>query len=55
MSQLHDAVVVRSATLVNAEVLAAGAPRLQLVGRAGTGTDNIDVDAATRQGVIVMK
>ncbi|KAF2358609.1 D-isomer specific 2-hydroxyacid dehydrogenase catalytic domain [Trinorchestia longiramus] len=49
----YDAVIVRSATRISAESLAAGT-RLQLVGRAGTGTDNIDVDAATRKGVIVM-
>lgn len=47
--------VVRSATKVTSEVLEEGAPRLKLVGRAGTGTDNIDVEAATNQGVIVMK
>lgn len=49
----HDAVVVRSATKVTAEVLAAS-DRLRVVGRAGTGVDNIDVPAATRRGVIVM-
>lgn len=49
----YDALVVRSATKVNAEVLAAGT-RLRVVGRAGTGVDNIDVDAATRQGILVV-
>lgn len=49
----HDALIVRSATKVTAEVLAA-APNLKLVGRAGTGTDNVDLNAATRGGVIVM-
>ncbi len=48
-----DALIVRSNTRVTAEVLAA-APRLQVVGRAGTGVDNIDVEAATRHGVIVL-
>ena len=48
-----EALIVRSGTQVTAEVLAAG-KRLIAVGRAGVGVDNIDVDAATRQGVIVM-
>ncbi len=52
MSEAH-ALLVRSGTRVTAEVLAA-APRLKLVGRAGTGVDNIDVAAATRRGVAVM-
>jgi len=47
---------VRSATKVTADVLAAGARgRLKLVGRAGTGVDNVDVLAATEHGVVVMK
>jgi len=47
---------VRSATKVTADVIAAGAAgRLKLVGRAGTGVDNVDVPAATDHGVIVMK
>jgi D-3-phosphoglycerate dehydrogenase / 2-oxoglutarate reductase len=45
--------VVRSATRVDAELIAA-APSLRVVGRAGTGTDNIDLDAATRAGVLVV-
>ena len=45
--------VVRSETKVSEEVLAA-APALRVVGRAGTGVDNIDVPAATRRGVVVM-
>jgi D-3-phosphoglycerate dehydrogenase / 2-oxoglutarate reductase len=49
----YDALVVRSATKVTAEVIAAGS-RLRVIGRAGTGVDNIDVDAATRRGVIVV-
>ncbi len=49
----YDALVVRSATKVNADVLA-GATRLKVIGRAGTGVDNIDVPAATRKGVLVM-
>ncbi|MCS7269284.1 MAG: phosphoglycerate dehydrogenase [Geminicoccaceae bacterium] len=49
----YDGLVVRSATKVTAEVLAA-AERLQVVGRAGIGVDNIDLEAATARGVIVM-
>lgn len=48
-----DGLLVRSRTRVTAEVLAA-APRLRVVGRAGTGVDNVDVAAATRAGVVVM-
>lgn len=46
--------VVRSATRITEEVLG-NVKRLRVVGRAGTGVDNIDVKAATRRGVIVMK
>lgn len=49
----YDALVIRSGTQVTAPVLAAGG-RLKVVGRAGVGTDNVDVDEATRRGVIVM-
>jgi D-3-phosphoglycerate dehydrogenase len=48
-----DALVVRSETKVTQNVLAA-APRLKAVGRAGVGVDNVDVEAATRRGVVVM-
>lgn len=48
----YDALVVRSGTIVDEELLAA-APRLAVVGRAGVGVDNIDIAAATRHGVIV--
>jgi D-3-phosphoglycerate dehydrogenase / 2-oxoglutarate reductase len=48
-----DALVVRSVTRVDAEVLEAGA-RLKVVGRAGIGLDNVDVAAATRLGVLVV-
>jgi D-3-phosphoglycerate dehydrogenase len=48
-----DAMVVRSQTKVSAAVLEA-AKKLRVVGRAGVGVDNVDVDAATRNGVIVM-
>jgi D-3-phosphoglycerate dehydrogenase len=49
----YDGLVVRSATKVNAEALA-NATRLKVVGRAGAGTDNIDKDAATEKGIVVM-
>lgn len=49
----YDALVVRSATKVTAEVIEAGA-RLRVIGRAGTGVDNIDVNAATRRGIVVV-
>lgn len=45
---------MRSATKVTAEVISA-ADQLQIIGRAGTGVDNVDVDAATKKGIIVMK
>ncbi len=48
----YDALVVRSATKVTAEVIEAG-KNLKVIGRAGVGVDNIDVDAATRHGVVV--
>jgi D-3-phosphoglycerate dehydrogenase len=49
----YDALVVRSETKVTAAVLAAGA-RLRAVGRAGVGVDNIDLNAATERGVVVV-
>ncbi|MCW2548880.1 MAG: D-3-phosphoglycerate dehydrogenase [Mycobacterium sp.] len=48
-----DALIVRSATTVDAEALAA-APRLKVVARAGVGLDNVDVPAATARGVMVV-
>ncbi len=48
----YHAIVVRSATTIDADVIAA-APELKVIGRAGVGLDNVDVDAATRAGVIV--
>jgi D-3-phosphoglycerate dehydrogenase len=48
-----DAVIVRSATQIDAEALGA-APRLKVVARAGIGLDNVDVDAATARGVLVV-
>jgi D-3-phosphoglycerate dehydrogenase len=48
----YDAVVVRSATKLTAEVLER-AERLRVIGRAGVGVDNVDVEAATRRGILV--
>ncbi len=47
------AIAVRSETKITAEVFAA-APQLKVVGRAGVGVDNVDVEAATNHGVVVM-
>src|SRR3954452_19418026 len=47
-----DGLVIRSATQVNADLLAK-ADRLRVVARAGVGVDNVDVEAATRRGVLV--
>lgn len=49
----YDGIVVRSATTVTPELLAS-AENLKVVGRAGVGVDNIDIDAATTRGVLVM-
>src|SRR3954465_6701997 len=49
----YDAIAVRSATKVTKEILEA-ACRLRVIGRAGTGVDNIDLGAASRRGVVVM-
>ncbi len=49
----YDALLVRSATRVTADVIQAG-KRLRVIGRAGVGVDNIDVEAATQAGVIVV-
>ena len=48
-----DALMVRSATKVTADLLAA-APRLRIVARAGTGVDNVDVEAASARGILVV-
>lgn len=48
-----DALVVRSATRVTADLIEA-APRLRAIARAGTGVDNVDVDAASARGIVVM-
>ncbi len=58
-SELHqrlascDAVIVRSSTRIDAAAIEA-APRLKAIARAGVGVDNIDVEAATAQGIVVV-
>lgn len=49
----YDALIVRSATKVTSEVIKKG-KNLKVIGRAGTGVDNIDLSAATMQGIIVV-
>jgi D-3-phosphoglycerate dehydrogenase len=49
----YDALIVRSQTKVGAEVIESG-KKLKVIGRAGVGIDNIDVDAATRMGIVVV-
>jgi len=49
----YEALVVRSQTQVSAEVIEAG-KKLQVIGRAGVGVDNIDVGEATRRGILVV-
>jgi len=49
----YEGLVVRSQTQVTAEVIAAGS-KLQVIGRAGTGIDNVNVDEATRRGIVVV-
>src|ERR1043166_6688733 len=48
-----SALVVRSQTKVTADILNAGT-KLRVVGRAGVGVDNVDVETATRRGIIVL-
>ena len=48
----YDAIVIRSATKLTAELIVRAA-RLRVIGRAGVGVDNVDVEAATRRGIVV--
>ena len=48
-----DAILVRSATKVDAALIAA-APKLRIIARAGVGVDNVDVDAASARGILVV-
>jgi D-3-phosphoglycerate dehydrogenase len=49
----YDALIVRSQTKVRAEIIELG-KKLKVIGRAGVGIDNIDVDAATKNGIVVV-
>ncbi|EAZ91627.1 phosphoglycerate dehydrogenase [Crocosphaera chwakensis] len=49
----YDAMMLRSGTRVTKEIIVAGT-QLKIIGRAGVGVDNIDVPAATRQGIVVV-
>lgn len=49
----YDALIVRSQTKVGAEIIQA-ADNLKVIGRAGVGVDNVDVEAATKKGIIVL-
>ena len=49
----YDALIVRSQVQVDAELIAAGT-RVVVIGRAGVGVDNVDLDAATRAGIVVV-
>ncbi len=48
-----DALIVRSGTIVNENLIAA-APQLRVIARAGTGVDNVDVDAASARGILIL-
>ena len=50
----YDALVVRSQVQVDAPMITAAGNRLQVIGRAGVGVDNVDLDAATRAGITVV-
>ncbi|AKG21055.1 phosphoglycerate dehydrogenase [Calothrix sp. 336/3] len=49
----YDALMIRSGTRVTQEIIEAGT-NLKIIGRAGVGVDNVDVSAATRQGIVVV-
>ena len=49
----YDALLIRSGTRVTREVIDA-ATSLKVIGRAGVGVDNVDIEAATRRGIVVM-
>jgi D-3-phosphoglycerate dehydrogenase len=55
-SRIHeyDGWVVRSRSKATADIIEAGAKRLRVIGRAGVGVDNVDVEASSRHGIIVM-
>ncbi len=50
----YEAIIVRSATKITPKIIKAGVPKLKILGRAGVGYDNINIDAASENGVVVM-
>jgi len=50
----YDGIIVRSATKVTSDIIDAAGIKLKVIGRAGIGVDNIDINAATKKGIIVM-
>jgi D-3-phosphoglycerate dehydrogenase len=50
----YDGLIVRSGTTVTKKIIEAGT-KLKVIGRAGVGVDNIDVEVATKQGILVIK
>ena len=52
--QKHDGIIIRSETKITADIINE-VSNIKCIGRAGTGTDNIDIIAATRKGIIVLK
>ena len=48
----YDAIIIRSATKLTSDLIER-ADRLKVIGRAGVGVDNVDVEAATRRGIVV--
>lgn len=52
--QNYDGLIVRSDTKVSSDVIEAG-EKLKVIGRAGAGVDNIDVQAATSKNILVLK
>lgn len=51
---MFDALVVRSRTSVTGELMKSGRPKLKVIGRAGVGVDNIDLDSARELGIVVV-
>ena len=49
----YDGLIVRSGTQVTAQIIEA-ADRLKVIGRAGVGLDNVDLEAATKKGIVAM-
>ncbi|MGI9559173.1 MAG: phosphoglycerate dehydrogenase [Thermodesulfobacteriota bacterium] len=50
----YDGVIIRSATKITADIIDAADGSLKVIGRAGIGVDNVDIEAATRSGIVVM-